>query len=76
MGNTPHITPDRYPAQGVFLHRIVDVCFNRDASSAVRGKIIRDDTEEPGELIIQLDNGWVVRAHECQYSLVTVKKPT
>lgn len=68
MGCKKNITADKYPRQGSFLGKTVEVCFHYDTSATVRGKIIRDDAEEPGELIIQLENGWVVRATECQYS--------
>jgi hypothetical protein len=46
----------------------VDVCFNFDTSCTVRGTVVRDDAEEPGRMIIQLENGWFVLATECQYS--------
>lgn len=70
MGCVNNITPDKFPRQGSYLGRNVEVCFHYDTSATLRGKIIRDDAEEPGELIIHLENGWVVRASECQYSLL------
>jgi hypothetical protein len=59
-----------YPPQGSFLGRRVVVCFNYDTSETFAGEIVRDDTEEPGFLIIKLDTGQYVMSTECQYSLV------
>jgi hypothetical protein len=70
MGCVPTITADRFPKQGAFLGRKVKVCFNYDHSCTLLGIVVRDDAELPGELIIQLENGWVVRAVECQYCLL------
>ncbi len=70
MGCTPHITADRFPRQGTFLGKTVEVCFDYDTSATVRGKVIREDAEAPGCMIIQLENGWVVLSTECQYSLL------
>ncbi len=61
------INADRYPRQGQFLGMAVEVCFEYDTSCTLRGKVIRDDAEEPGLMIIQLENGWVVKSSECQY---------
>jgi hypothetical protein len=70
MGYSNNTNRPWYPKQGAFLGRTVDVCFDCDTSCTVRGKVIRDDAEEPGLLLIRLDDGWVVRSVECQYSLV------
>jgi hypothetical protein len=67
MGYHPNITPDRFPRQGAFLGKTVEVCFDYDTSATLRGKVIRDDSEEPGRMIILLDNGWAVLSTECQY---------
>lgn len=68
MGAYENISHDRFPKQGAYLGRAVDVCFNYDLSHRVRGRIVRDDTEEPGRLIIALDDGRYVLSTECQYS--------
>lgn len=68
MGAHKNITAERFPRQGKFLGKVVDVCFHYDTSAIVRGKVIRDDAEAPGELIILLDDERVVKATECQYS--------
>jgi hypothetical protein len=68
MGSHPNITPDRFPRQGQYLGNAVVVCFNYDTSATINGKVIRDDVEEPGRMIILLENGWAVLSTECQYS--------
>lgn len=73
MGSVKNITPNRFPKQGVFLGASVEVCFNYDTSCTVCGTVIRDDAEEPGEMIIHLENGWVVRSVECQWRQVEPK---
>lgn len=70
MGCHPNIAADKYPKQGAYLNKRVKVCFNYDTSEQFLGVIIRDDEEEPGHLIIKLDNGRVLLATECQYSPV------
>ena len=69
MGVHENIAANRWPKQGSFLGARVRVCFHYDTSHMVDGIIVRDDAEEPGMCIIQLDNGRVVLATECQYSL-------
>ena len=68
MGDVPAIGIDRFPEQGTFLGKRVEVCFDYDTSRTIGGKVIRDDAEEPGLMLIQLDDGRVVRSVECQYS--------
>lgn len=68
MGTAPNIAHDRFPKQGQYVGRLVKVCFNYDTSHVIEGTVVRDDTEEPGELIIQLDDGRFVRAKECMWS--------
>lgn len=69
------ISADRYPRQMDWLGKEVEVCFHYDTSATIRGKIIRCDIEEPGKMIIQLDNGWVVLSTECQYSFPQIFPP-
>lgn len=57
----------KYPKQGYYLNKEVLVCFNSDTSNIVLGKVIRDDIEEPGLMLIQLENGQVVKSTECCY---------
>jgi len=68
MGFDTSVGFDRFPEQGSFLGKRVLVCFDYDASRTIGGKVVRDDTEEPGLMLIQLDDGRVVRSTECQYS--------
>jgi len=68
MGEVSNVGFDRFPKQGKYKGRRVRVCFNYDASLEIMGTVIRDDAEEPGHLIIQLDDGRVVLATECMYS--------
>lgn len=70
MGCVKNISADSYPAQGEFLGRDVEVCFDYDVSCVIKGKVIREDVEEPGLMLIQLENGWVIRSTECQYRLI------
>lgn len=64
------ISKHHWPKQGAFLGARVRVCFDYDISYTVDGIVLRDDAEEPGRMIIQLDNGRVVLSTECQYSFV------
>lgn len=68
MGIHENINFDSFPKQGKLVGKRVRVCFNYDTSRIIRGTIVRDDLEEPGELIIKLDDGRYVRAVECMYS--------
>lgn len=70
MGNEPTISADLFPKQGSFVGRAVNVCFNYDTSCTIRWRVVRDDAEHPGRMIIALDNGWYVLSTECQYSVV------
>lgn len=70
MGCVEGISIDRYPRQSDDLYSRVEVYFFFDVSRKIGGTIIRDDMEDPGETIIRLDDGRVVRGTECQYSIV------
>lgn len=70
MGVEKNINADRYPEQGSWLGRDVEVCFEYDTGCLIKGTVIRDDIEEPRRTIIQLENGWVVLATECQFRLL------
>lgn len=59
---------DRFPKQSSFLGKRVVVCFDYDASRSIGGNVLRADEEEPGLMLIHLDDGRVVRSVECQYS--------
>lgn len=68
MEATP-ITHDTFPEQGPFLNRRVQVCFDYDTTHILEGLVVRDDAEEPGRMIIMLDDGRYVLSTECQYTL-------
>lgn len=70
MGVHPNITDTRFPKQSDWVKRRVEVVFHY-GDQRFPGTILRDDTEAPGETIIALDDGRVVRAVECQYRLPT-----
>ena len=67
MGEVSTISFDSFPKQGIYKACRVRVCFNYDSSRSVDGTVIRDDAEEPGRMIIQLDDGRVVLSTECMY---------
>ncbi|RMI14267.1 hypothetical protein EBE87_28085 [Pseudoroseomonas wenyumeiae] len=69
MGDVPPVGFDRFPKQGSWLGRRVEVCFDYDTSRTIGGTIIREDEEAPGLMLIHLDDGRVVRSVECQYAL-------
>ena len=68
MGVHFNVGLDRFPVQGHFVERRVNVCFDYDASRTIGGRVVRDDAEEPGLMLIPLDDGRVVRSVECMYS--------
>lgn len=76
MGIVKGIGYDEWPKQGANLGREVRVCFRYDASRTLRGTVIRDDIEEPFRTIIRLDDGRVLLASECQFSIGASVGPT
>ena len=58
---------DKFPAQGEWLGKKVRVCFNYDTSRTITGIVVRDDTEEPGRMIIKLEDERYILSTECQY---------
>ena len=69
MGCVEGVSIDKWPRQGKFLGATVRVYFHYDTSRTVLGRVIRDDAEEPGRMIIMLADERVVLSTECQYSL-------
>lgn len=70
MGVVRNIDFDSFPTQSRDVGSVVEVCFHYDPSRKIRGVIVRDDTEEPGRMIIRLGDGRYVLSTECQYSPV------
>lgn len=73
MGCVKTITATTFPEQSSHVNQRVAVCFMYDTSQSILGTIVRDDLEEPFETIIQLDDGRIVLATECQYSFLDWK---
>jgi hypothetical protein len=69
MGIVKGISVGEFPKQGNFLHCTTEVCFNYDSSQRIGGIVVREDAEEPGIMIIRLDDGRYVLSTECQYKL-------
>lgn len=69
MGTVATITATSFPKQSRDLNRKVQVCFHYDTTRLLDAKIIRDDLDPPYLTIFQLDDGRVVMATECQYTL-------
>ena len=67
MGIEKNVGFDVFPKQGDYLGKVVEVCFNYDTTKTLRGKIVRDDMEEPYRTIIELENGKYILGTECQY---------
>lgn len=67
MGIKAGISLDRWPEQGTFLGKRVDVCFNFDAGRTIGGTVVRDDAT--GVTIIRLDDDRYVLGTECQHTL-------
>ena len=68
MGSHMNIDYDKFPKQGLWLHKRTKVCFNFDSEKIIMGTIIRDDMEDPWLGLIILDDGRVVRTTECMHS--------
>lgn len=75
MGVVSSVGYSKFPKQGRYYGRSVEVCFNYDTSAIVKGVIVRDDIEEPFRTIIHLSDGRYVLATECQYSIIEPRKP-
>jgi hypothetical protein len=70
MGIVKTINPlaGRFPRQSEQVGFRTDVSFHYDTSRRVGGTVVRDDVEDPWRTIIQLDDGPLVLATECQYT--------
>lgn len=67
MGNVSNITVDKFPVQGVYLGKPVEVCFNYYTARYIKGVCVRDDTELPGLMIFRLADGRYILSTECQW---------
>jgi len=68
MGVVDWVDFEKYPEQGTWVGKTVEVVFNFDTSKSILGRIIRDDREKPFLTILQLEDGRVLLATEYQYS--------
>lgn len=67
MGYTKNITAFNFPKQSEDINKRCKVLFHYQ-DPEVYGTIIRSDSEDPWQTIIQLDDGRIILATECQYS--------
>lgn len=70
MGIVETIDHDRWPKQYDNVGRRCQVTFRYDTDLLLPGRVVRDDAEAPWQTIIQLDDGRVLRAEECQYHVL------
>ena len=71
MGCIKTITHEKFPKQSDrMIGQRVQVCYHYNTKHYHYGEIVRNDTEEPFETIIKLDDGRYLRGEECQYSLI------
>jgi hypothetical protein len=62
-------TSEAFPKQGSYLGQRAAVLFNYERPE-FKGVVVRDDVEEPGLLIIRLDDGRHVLSLECQWRTI------
>jgi len=67
MGVEMNIDFDKFPKQGTYLGKEVEVCFRYNTEKALSGVVVREDDEAPGIMIIKLSDGRHVLSTECQY---------
>ncbi|MDD9212810.1 hypothetical protein [Aeromonas dhakensis] len=67
MSNTANINYGNFPQQGPLLGNRVLVVFHNDTDNAVQGVCVRNDADEAGNTIIQINDGHYVLASECQH---------
>ena len=70
MGCVENVGFDKFPKQGRYLHKHVVVCFDYDSTKTIGGRVVRDDEEEPGKMIINLEDGRFVLSTECMWQPV------
>lgn len=68
MGIAANVGFSTFPDQSSNLGKRVTVCFHYDLANTLPGTIVRDDTQEPGLMIIRLDDGRHILSTECMYS--------
>lgn len=68
MGCYDNITRDKFPKQGDWVGKEVDVCFHYNTMKKIKGVHVRDDREAPFVGIIKLEDGRYVLTTECQHT--------
>lgn len=68
MGVHSNIDMNKFPKQGSYLGKHVEVGFHYNVEQTIKGVVVRDDDEDPFLTIIRLDDGRYILATECQYS--------
>lgn len=69
MGVVANVGFSEFPIQSDWVGKRIRVCFAYRAADTIMGTVVRDDREEPGRMIIRLDDGRYVLSTECQHSL-------
>ena len=67
MGVSANVGFHDYPRQGSWLNRRMVVCFDYDTANTIGATCVREDDEEPGIMILRLDDGRYVLSTECQF---------
>lgn len=78
MGVVATIDAEHFPTQSGLVGERVELCFHYDTSQKFIGTVLRDDTQEPGETLIQILNagefgvlaGKIVRSVECAWRVI------
>lgn len=60
----------QYPEQTKNVGRKVNVIFNYDINNSLIGTVIRDDAEDSYTTLFKLEDGRIINALECQYSII------
>ena len=68
MGVEVKVGFDHFPKQGFMMGKEVMVCFNYDTGKTIKGRIVRDDCEDPYLTIISLEDKRYILSTECQFS--------
>lgn len=61
---------DRYPEQGVHLHKRVRLCFNFNTDFTIDATCVRDDLVSPYITIFKSDDGRYFLSTECKHEFL------
>lgn len=68
MGVQRNVGFSKFPRQGGWVGKRVEVVFEYDTANRIGGTFVRDDHEATFLAIIRLDDGRHVLSSECQHS--------